>query len=311
MGLRRNLRVARRATLGLLALPFLIGGAAFQATVMGPVFNNHKTIPQAFYNTLRRLMGIKVEFNKASAPIEEKRQTWYVANHQSIADFMVLGSTLDATFAGKGDIMRWPVVGALAKAVNYIGIRRVPKDHPDFQKFHGMTKGKMIKNFNDGRNAIMFPEGTTTDGAEIRLFRAGLLSILFAREGLDKQGSKVTLDKDVVVQPIGIKVVSVEGKKVEDNDELREFYSHYNSNKTLERILTRLATKEIRIELNASAPMQIENYADEKELANSACDLVREFVCPHQKEVKRAEIPNVDGPSRNDSANMSPPAPRQ
>lgn len=310
MDIRRNLRVARRAAFGLVAVPLLLAGAGLQAAFVGPVLKNHTVIPQLFYNTLRRLMGIKLSFNESSAPIETKRPTWYIANHQSIADFMVLGSILDASFAGKGDVMRWPVVGQLARAVNYIGIRRVPKDHPDFQTFHAQTKGKIINNFNSGRNTIMFPEGTTTDGSEIRQFRAGLLSILFSRTGLDKQKNPVTLDKDVVVQPIAIKVASVEGKPIESRDSLREFYSHYNSSKTLQRIITRLATKEIRIELKAFPPMEIADFADEKLLANSSCDMVREYVAPHQTEVKPAAIPNVDMPAAPRVKSESPSEPR-
>src|SRR5690606_35787115 len=101
-----------------------------------------------------------------SAPVE-KQQTWYVANHISNADFLALGAKLDGTFAGKGDILKWPVVAQMARAIKYIGLRRS-------SEYNAESRAKLVKNFNDGQNAIMFPEGTTSDGSKVHLFRAAL-----------------------------------------------------------------------------------------------------------------------------------------
>lgn len=289
----RNLRALRRALIGLAMLPVLIGATAMQGFIVGPLLNNHTAVPNFVYNSLRRLFGIKIEFSKASAPIEDKKATWFVANHMSIADFMVLGSALKGTFAGKGDIMRWPGVAQMARAVNYIGIRRVNKDHPDFERFHKQTIGKIMNNFNAGHNTIMFPEGTTTDGSQVALFRAGLLSMLFGAKGTDKEGNAVTLNRDVWVQPIAIRVKEVEGKDINTREDLRHFYSHYNTHNTLQRIWTRFATRSLTIELTAFPALNPKDFRDEKELANKAGELVRSVVAPHQKEVEKASIPGV------------------
>lgn len=289
----RNLRALRRAMVGLAMLPVLIGATALQGFVVGPLLDNHAALPNFIYNSLRRLFGIKIEFSKASAPLEDKKSTWFVANHMSIADFMVLGSTLKGTFAGKGDILRWPGVAQMARAVKYIGIRRVNKDHPDFEKFHKQTIAKIARNFNAGHNTIMFPEGTTTDGSQVALFRAGLLSMLYGANGVDEQGNTITLDREVVVQPVAIRVREVEGKDIATREDLRHFYSHYNTNNTLKRIWTRLATKDLTIELTAFPPLNPKDFKDQFELANKAGELVRSVVAPHQKEVGKAVIPGV------------------
>ena len=215
----RNLRAAGRVLGGLCLLPFLLLGVVGQA-ITGPITKDYSKIPTLLYKSLKNLFGMKVEFNNNSAPLETKKPTWYVSNHMSIADFIVLGSALKGTFAGKGDVLLWPGIAQIARSLKYIGIRRVSKDHPDFEKYHKQTIGKIMTNFNKGFNTIMFPEGTTTDGKEVHLFRAGLISMLYENEGLDKKGNKVTLDEEVVVQPLAIRVKEVEGKNAIGNSSL-------------------------------------------------------------------------------------------
>ncbi len=289
----RNLRAFRRSLIGLAVLPVLVASTALQGFIVGPVFNNHTVLPNFSYNTLRRLFGIKVAFSKASAPLEQSRATWFVANHMSIADFIVLGSALKGTFAGKGDLLRWPGVAQMARAVKYIGIRRVNKDDPNFETYHRQTIGKIMKNFNEGHNTIMFPEGTTTDGSQVALFRAGLISLLYGNDGLDKEGDPVRLEREVVVQPIAIKVTEVEGKSIDSREDLRHFYSHYNTENTLKRIWTRLATRNLTIELTAFPPMAPKDYKDQFELINKAGDQIRSVVAPGQTEIRPASIPGV------------------
>jgi 1-acyl-sn-glycerol-3-phosphate acyltransferase len=298
----RNLRATGRVLGGLVLLPLLLAGVIGQA-ITGPVTKNYSTIPTLLYKSLKNLFGIKVEFNKNSAPLETKKPTWFVANHMSIADFMVLGSTLKGTFAGKGDVLLWPGIAQMARAVKYIGIRRVSKDHPEFETFHKQTIGKIMTNFNKGYNTIMFPEGTTTNGKEVALFRAGLISMLYENEGLDKKGNIVKLDEEVVVQPVAIRVKEVEGKNAIGNDDLRNLYSRYDENNTIKRIWNRLGTKDMTIELTAFEPLHPSDFKDQFELINHAGAQIRALVAPEQKEVKPAIIPGVD---KNKGDNNTP-----
>jgi 1-acyl-sn-glycerol-3-phosphate acyltransferase len=310
----RNLRAARRAALGIGLAGVLLPLLALQGFVVGPIFRNHNTIPNFAYNSARKLFGIKIEFNKKSAPIENKKPTWYVANHMSVADFLVVGSKLKGTFAGKGDILNIPGVSQMARAAKYIGIYRVPKKDPRFKKFHKMTIGKIANNFNKGHNTIMFPEGTTTDGSIVAQFRAGLISMLFDAEGIDKKGRPVKLEKDVVVQPVAIRVKEVEGKDIKSREDLRRFYSHYNNKDTLKRIWTRLATRTMTIEMTVFPTMDPKDYKDQFDLINKAGELVRKEVAPDQKIVEPAKIPDVDvdkntdkNENKKENGNKKPP----
>ncbi len=282
----RGFRAAGRAIKGI----GLVTGLLWNIYAKRPDDEKIKQLSHKFYNDLADLFGIKITFNSASVPIENENLTWYIANHMSIADFIVLGSVLkNGTFAGK----ELGIPEKLQKIAKYIGIPRVNKDHPEFALNNQKTMGRIVQNFNQGQSTIMFPEGTTTDGSHVALFRAGLLNALFDGQGLDKDANPVALEGDVKVQPIAIKVADVEGKNVDMRPELRHYYSHYTSDNTLSRIWTRLATKSITIELTVFPAMDPKDYADGKELANEASGLIRAIVAPDQKTVEKAKIPGV------------------
>lgn len=283
----RGLRASGRAIKGIGILARLLWTVYFDKPKSDEEF---RSVSHKFYNDLKDLFGIKIVFNKASAPIEDRKLTWYIANHMSIADFIILGSVLrSGTFAGK----HLNLPRDMLRISKYIGIPRVDKEHPDFKKNNQKTMGSIMNNFNGGQSTIMFPEGTTTDGSHVALFRAGLLNALYGEKGLDENGNDVTLQAEVWLQPIAIKVKAVEGKDVDMRPELRHFYSHYTSDNTLKRIWTRLATESITIELTVFPPMNPKNYADGKQLANAASDIIRAEVAPNQKIVEKAKIPGV------------------
>jgi 1-acyl-sn-glycerol-3-phosphate acyltransferase len=279
-----NTRATARAAVGLLALPVFLGLTALQGFVVGPVTGNYTTIPNFLYNSLRKILGYKVEFNKASAPLAKDKSVWFVANHMSIADFVVLGSTLPGTFAGKGDILKWPMVASMARAVKYIGLRRSADFNPQ-------SRAKIIKNFNAGFNTIMFPEGTTTDGKQVALFRAGLITLLYGEKGMDKNNHEVSLQKDVVLQPVAVRVTKVNGLDAIGNDDMRNQYSMFHENNTLTRIWKRLKIREITLELNAFPPMDPKDYPDAKALINQAALNIAGVVNPGQTAFEKAVIP--------------------
>jgi 1-acyl-sn-glycerol-3-phosphate acyltransferase len=281
--MRRQLRAARRALIGIVTFPLLAAAIVTQGAIVGPIFRNKTLIPNMVYNTMRKLIGIKIEFNEASAKLEKDKPTWFVANHMSMADPFVAGSALNGNFVGKGEILKWPVVGQLALAMKFIGVRRSREFNPE-------SIGKIAKSFNKGENVIMFPEGTTNDGSRVDRFRAGLISMLYGEKGVDKNGREVKLEKDVVVQPIAIRVKDVEGQSTQDNPELRAYYSRFDEDNMLKRIWNRMATKTMTIEVTVFPAMNPADYKDQFELINAAHKQVQQTVAPDQREVKAGTI---------------------
>lgn len=280
----KNLRAGVRAVMAVAAIPFVVGMAAAQGFIVGPLTGNYTVIPNMLYKCMRSLFGYKVEFNKASAPVVKDKQAWFVVNHLSISDFIVVGSTINGTFAGKGDILKWPAVAHLARAAKYIGLRRS-------SEYNEQSRAKIIKNFNEGYNTIMFPEGTTTDGKQVRLFRAALLTILFGEKGVDKEKKEVLLEKEVVVQPVSIRVKSVNGKDATGNDELRNLYSMPDENSTLRGFWRQMQLRNVVIELTTLPPLHPKDFKDAKDMINKAALDIAAIVNPGQTTFEKAQIP--------------------
>ncbi|TNE31940.1 MAG: 1-acyl-sn-glycerol-3-phosphate acyltransferase [Alphaproteobacteria bacterium] len=300
----KNFRAAVRMGIALAATPVFIGLAALQAFVVRPLTGNQSVIPNLIYNASAKLIGLKIKFNAASAPVEKKKSTWYVANHLSNADFLSLGAKLDGTFAGKGDIMKWPVVSQMARALKYIGLRRS-------SEYNAESRAKLVKNFNDGQNAIMFPEGTTSDGSKVHLFRAALPSLLYGEAAVDKDKKEVKLEKDVVVQPVAIQVKTVNGKDATSDAALRDLYSMYNEENMLTRVWKRMQVREITVELTAMKPLNPKDFKDAKELMNKAALDIATVVNPGQTTFTKAEIPSQPQKPANDTAKKKPAAKKQ
>lgn len=281
-----------RAMRALRRLPKLIGvvGSLLWSVYVKKVDGDEQeAAAKRFYNGLADVFGIKVTFNKESAGLEKGFPTLFTANHMSVADFIVLGRILDGTFAGK----ELGVSPRLLNAANYIAIKRVPKDHPEFRKYVRRSLGRFIDNLNNSINTIFFAEGTITDGSKVARPRAALVKSAYGEKGLDINDNEVTLEKEIRVQPLAIKVLDVEGHDVDMRPEKRHFYSHFTTDNALSRIWTRLATKSITIEVTALPSMNPKDFNNEKELVNEAFDRIRAIVAPGQTVVEPAKIPGV------------------
>jgi 1-acyl-sn-glycerol-3-phosphate acyltransferase len=290
---KKYARASRRAALAVTAVPVAVGLSALQGFVIGPLTRNYETVPKMMHATMRRMFGYKIEFNAASAPLvnDKDKKVWFVANHMSVADFIVVGSALDGSFVGKGEIMKWPVISQMAKAAKFMGVRRR-------SEYNEESRGKIVQNFNAGFNTIMFPEGTISDGKQVHLFRAALLGLLFGEKATDKKKKEVALKEKVVVQPIAIRVKSVNGKDATGDDALRALYSMSTEHNPLRRIWKRMQVKQITLELTAFPPLDPANFNDAKALANEAASNIASVVNPGQGGFVKKPIAGHDIPKK-------------
>ena len=306
----RNLRgLFRLARIG-----GVVAKAIWNILIKSPQGADLPKAQQKVYDDFRKVMNIKIVFNEAAAPLETKRPTWYLANHTSYGDFIVLGAAAQGTYAGKGEILTWPGVRELARAVNYIGLRRS-------REFNDQSRAKIINNFNEGYNMMMFPEATIPEsepdrgvvtGDEVYMFHAGLLPIIFGEAGIDKCGTKVKLDKkiadNVCVQAVAIKVIEVEGKKnAHEDPELRKAYTAHDKTGMLAQFWRLLTTKEMTVELTPLPVLEPKNFKDHFALTNEAHRQVASVIAPEQKTVYSAIIPGQDASKRKVQPIAPPP----
>ena len=94
--------------------------------------------------------------------------TLIVSNHVSWLDICVLNSVVPVRFVAKSDVRRWPLVGFLVSRAGTIFIERGnPLDTV-------RTNRAIAEALTRGEHVAMFPEGTSTDGTEVKPFHASL-----------------------------------------------------------------------------------------------------------------------------------------
>ncbi|MFO0588897.1 MAG: lysophospholipid acyltransferase family protein [Polyangiaceae bacterium] len=91
----------------------------------------------------------------------------FVMNHRSALDIFVSLGWLEARIVSRGDLARWPVIGYLAKRIGTLFVDR------ENAVSGARVAGAMVRAVDAGRGVLVFPEGTTFAGDEVRPFRQG------------------------------------------------------------------------------------------------------------------------------------------
>lgn len=94
-----------------------------------------------------------------------------VSNHLSYLDILVLASRASVVFIAKAEIADWPLVGLICKSVNTIFIdRRARREIP-------RVIAHIDRELDLGAGIVLFPEGTSSKGDSVMLFRPSLLEV--------------------------------------------------------------------------------------------------------------------------------------
>ncbi len=91
-----------------------------------------------------------------------------VANHVSWLDIHLIHSVVTARFISKAEVRNWPVVGWMAAQTGTLFLERSRKT--DAARMNGL----MSDYLKAGECLALFPEGTTTDGRQLRAFYPSL-----------------------------------------------------------------------------------------------------------------------------------------
>ena len=128
----------------------------------------------AWCTMLLRLFGVRVLMHGSPPP--PGRGCLIVANHRSTADILVLLKTFGGHMVSRADLAQWPLVGVAARAAGTVFV-----DRSDVVS--GANAVRAIRALlADRANVIVFPEGTTYAGDEVRPFHAGAF-VAAARTG--------------------------------------------------------------------------------------------------------------------------------
>lgn len=93
----------------------------------------------------------------------------YVANHASYLDIPVLGALTDGIFVAKAEVKGWPLFGLLANIGRTVFVSRRPEN---LRREQAVIAGRLAR----GESVFLFPEGSSSNGAGVLPFRAGLMA---------------------------------------------------------------------------------------------------------------------------------------
>lgn len=123
------------------------------------------TWPVALWSRwLCRLLGLRVTAIGRPQP----GATLFVANHISWLDIIAIATLCPTHFLAKQEVKGWPLIGWFCRRAGTLFIRR------------GATDGavtaaeQLVWRLRSGERVLVFPEGTSTDGRQVRRFHARL-----------------------------------------------------------------------------------------------------------------------------------------
>ena len=114
--------------------------------------------------TVAKIIAMKVSFD-GEIP---KAPFFLVSNHLSYVDVWVFYSLLSCTFIAKSEVRAWPVIGFVLATSGVVFIDRTKRS--DVKR----VNDEISKNLNTSQGIVLFPEGTTSAGAEILPFKSSL-----------------------------------------------------------------------------------------------------------------------------------------
>jgi 1-acyl-sn-glycerol-3-phosphate acyltransferase len=111
------------------------------------------------------VLGMKI---KLHGPLP-KPPFFLVANHLGYVDMVLLASLLGCRFVAKAELASWPIMGRLSTSMGAIFINR--KKRQDIPRVIKLIEQAL----SEGEGVIIFPEATTSKGAEVLPFHPPLL----------------------------------------------------------------------------------------------------------------------------------------
>lgn len=178
---QRSRAVWRAVALVLWTLP----AAAVQTILILLPGSPKRHFARIYWAGVARLLGIErrvvgIQARSAGRPV------LFVSNHTSWLDIPSLGGTLLACFVAKAEVATWPVVQTIARLGRTVFVSRRASEI-------GRERDDMRARLQGGDNLLLFPEGTSSDGARVLPFRSAFFAV-----------SELTQGQPPLIQPVSI-----------------------------------------------------------------------------------------------------------
>ena len=178
--LRLYLRLARLAAVLLLGLLLASFVALLERVRRHDLMSMRQRLTCWYLRRLSAALPFEVE---VQGELPREPMLW-LGNHVSWTDIPLLGQLLPLSFLSKAEVRTWPLAGWLAHKAGTLFIRRGSGDS-------NLLARQLHRHLSSGRHLLIFPEGTTTDGQQVRTFHGRLLTS--------------AIEAGVAVQPVAIR----------------------------------------------------------------------------------------------------------
>ena len=135
------------------------------------------------------ILGLHVIRSGEPPPVAEP--ILVVSNHVSWLDVYVLNAGRPLRFVAKSETRTWPVVGTIADRFDSLFIVR------GSCRDAARVKNRVAETLRAGQSVAVFPEGTTTDGRQVKPFYAAMF--------------QAAIDAGVRVQPVAVRYPGSDG----------------------------------------------------------------------------------------------------
>lgn len=206
------------------------------ATIVFPATNKARKRSLIQWWSGRLLAAFNLRIVKlGQLPSTDLSNTMFIANHISWADIHALNSMIPLRFIAKSEIRSWPVFGYLAHKANVLFIDR-SKRH-DAARIVETTSASLVA----GDNLCLFPEGTTTNGTEVRPFKSSLI--------------EAAIQANATLWPIAVRYPKLDGT-------INTSVAYAGDTTLLESVKQVLLQKQPVIELHFLTPINLSALAD-------------------------------------------------
>jgi len=176
--------------------------------------------------------------------------TLFTANHISFLDIIALAAVTPVKFLSKATLRYWPVIGFISSSIGTVFIKR-----GDRRIIH-QTIITISQTLQQENSLVIFPEGTTSLGKNVKKFNTGLF--------------QAAINTNKPIQPVALRYIR-NGKP----DRIAAYIENDNFILTLIKIM---AQKKVEVELYYCAVLDSDDYT-RAELAMNSHASISEVIC--------------------------------
>jgi len=131
---------------------------------------------QQWSQNILKVIGIHLQTTQRDTHCVIPPARLLVTNHVSWVDILVIQALQPSVFVAKEEVRQWPVIGSLAKACGVVFVNR------NSMLASRRMVDEVANAMHHGYQVACFPEGTSSDGQDVKTFHANVFEAAIQRQ---------------------------------------------------------------------------------------------------------------------------------